>query len=256
MLPTPNNYNFQVDGIQGGNSTVGTITSAGLYTAPRAAGKHQVRLTDTSLNKSTNGQVTVFSSITADFGSRANNTTAVPADMFGYGRAESLRTAADRSLLTKAGVTEARLAAQIPLVFATSTPNWSKIDPFISAIKASGQHAMLQLNQSPPYLQPKSGSCANNVYAAPTSVSSWAQMAAEYVAHMDATFPGVVTDYEIWNEPNSATMCAADHLNSYMAIYAAAAPAMKNQAAMDGKSIRIGGPVVARVQLELAHDLS
>ena len=171
--------------------------------------------------------MTVFSSITADFGSRANNTTAVPANIFGYGRAESLRTAADRSLLTKAGVTEARLAAQIPLVFATSTPNWSKIDPFISAIKASGQHAMLQMNQSPPYLQPKSAIAPTTSTPLQPSVSSWAQMAAEYVAHMDATFPGVVTDYEIWNEPNAATMCAADHLKSYMAIYAAAAPAMK-----------------------------
>ena len=240
--PDSDSHTFEVDGILGGNSTVGTITSAGVYTAPRTAGKHQVRLTDTDLNKSTAGQVTVFSSISADFGSRANNTPAVPADMFGYGRAESLRTTADRNLLTKAGVTEARLAAQITLVFATSTPNWSNIDPFISTIKASGQHAMLQLNQSPPWLQPKSGSCANNVYAAPTSVSSWAQMAAEYVAHMDATFPGVVTDYEIWNEPNAATMCAADHLNSYLSLYAAAAPAMKNQAAIDQKPIRIGGP--------------
>ena len=240
-----NSINFSVDGIVGGNSTVGTITSEGLYTAPPAAGKHTVRLTDPTINKTTAGQITVFSSITADFGSRANNTPIVPAGMFGYGRAESLRTTSDRNLLTEAGVTEARLMAQITLVFATSTPDWTKIDPLVSTIQAAGQHALLQLNQSPPWLQPTSGSCAANVYSAPTNISQWASIAAQYVAHMDATFPGVVTDYEIWNEPNSTGMCATDHLSSYLSIYAAAAPAMKAQAARDGKTIRIGGPALS-----------
>ncbi len=240
--PDPNSHDFAVDGIVGGNSTVGTITTAGVYTAPNTAGRHQIALTDSRLNKTTAGQAYVYSSITADFKSRAANSYVVPPSMFGYGRAESMHSTADRNLLTEAGVTEARLAAQITLVFATSTPNWTKIDPFIASIQAAGQHAMLQLNQSPAWLQPASGSCAGNSYAAPTNVGEWANMAAQYVAHMDATFPGVVTDYEIWNEPNSALMCASNHLNSYLALYAAAAPAMKAQAARDGKSIRVGGP--------------
>ncbi len=240
---------YSVDGIVGGNSTVGTITPGGLYTAPNLPGTHKITLTDPAINKSTVGQVTVFTGITADFGSRANNTAVIPAYMFGYGRAESLRTASDRSLLTDAGITEARLSAQILLVFATTTPNWSKIDPLISTIQAAGQHALLQLNQSPPWLQPASGGCKGNSYSAPTDVNQWAQMAAQYVAHMDATFPGVVTDYEIWNEPNAATMCASNHLNSYMALYAAAAPAMKAQAAQDGKTIRVGGPATSGFEL-------
>ena len=236
---------YAVDGVMGGNGTVGTITRDGLYTAPSAAGTHKVTLTDPAINKSTSGQVTVFSGITADFGLRANNTAVVPASMFGYGRAESLRNASDRSLLTDAGVTEARLSAQIVLVFATSTPDWTKVDPLITTIQASGQHALLQLNQSPTWLQPTTGGCAGNSYAAPTNTTAWAQMAAQYVAHMDSTFPGVVTDYEIWNEPNSTGMCATDHLTSYEALYAAAAPTMKAQAAQDGKTIRIGGPVTS-----------
>jgi len=243
--PPSDSTTFSVDGIAGGNSTVGTITPQGVYTAPGATGTHNITLSSAGLNKSTTGQVTVFSSITADFASRANNTAVVPAGMFGYGRAESMHTTSDRNLLTAAGITEARLMAQITQVFATSTPNWSKIDPMIASIQAAGQHAMLQLNQSPPWLQPPAGAaCSGNVYAAPTNNSAWAQMAVQYVEHMDTTFPGVVTDYEIWNEPNSTGMCAADHLNSYLALYAAAAPAMKTQAAHDGKPIRIGGPVL------------
>jgi len=243
--PDPNSYDFEVDGILGGNSTVGTITPEGVYTAPPAAGQHQIRLTDTTLNKTTAGQVTVYSSITADFGSRAGNSLVVPPAMFGYGRAESLRTVSDRNLLTQAGVTEARLSAQIQLVFASPAPDWKKIDPIVSSIQASGQHAMLQLHNSPPWLQPTSGTCAGNAYAAPTDIGQWAHMAAQFVAHMDATFPGVVTDYEIWNEPNSPNLCATDQLNSYLALYAAAASAMKAQAAQDGKTIRVGGPALS-----------
>ena len=243
--PDPNSYNFEVDGILGGNGAVGTITPDGVYTAPPAAGQHQVRLTDTALNKTTAGQVTVYSSITADFGSRGGNSFVVPPAMFGYGRAESLRTVSDRNLLTQAGVTEARLSAQIQLVFATPTPDWTKIDPFISSIQASGQHAMLQLHNSPPWLQPTTGPCAGNAYSVPTDIGQWAQMAAQFAAHMDARFPGVVTDYEIWNEPNSPDMCATDRLKSYLSLYAAAASAMRAQAARDGKTIRVGGPALS-----------
>ncbi len=38
---------------------------------------------------------------------------------------------------------------------------------------------------------------------APTDVNKWGQIAASYVAHFDAVFPGFVRDYEIWNEPNA-----------------------------------------------------
>ena len=42
-----------------------------------------------------------------------------------------------------------------------------------------------------------------------------------------------------------AGLCASDHLKTYLAIYAAAAPLMKQQAALDRQSIRVGGPVLS-----------
>ena len=247
QVPDQRPVTFTVDNIAGGNSTVGTVSSTGVYTAPATAGKHTVRVTDATLNKTSGAVVTVFSSITADFGGRANNTAVVPANMFGYGRGESIHSTADRQLLTQGGLTVSRMSAQIWNVFKNgSTPNWTLIDPMIAQVQAAGQHAILQMNQSPPWLEPTSGSCAGNSFAAPTDNNQWATIAAEYVAHMDATFPGVVQDYEIWNEPNSAGMCSTqDHMTTYMALYAAAAPAMKAQAAQDGVSIRIGGPVLS-----------
>jgi hypothetical protein len=239
------NVSFTVDNIAGGNSTVGTVSSTGVYTAPSSAGKHTVRVTDSKLGKTSGGVVTVFSSITADFGSRANNTSPVPSNVFGYGRGESLVSTDQRNLLTDAGVTVSRMSAQIFNVFKSgSTPDWTKIDPMIATVQAAGQHAILQLNQSPTWLQPTTGSCAGNSFAAPTDVNAWVQIAVQYVQHMDTAFPGIVTDYEIWNEPNSTGMCTtADHLKTYTALYAAAAPAMK--AVQVSKPIRVGGPVLS-----------
>lgn len=245
QVPDSTGVSFSVDEIAGGNGTVGTVSSAGVYTAPSVAGKHTVRVTSSALNRTSGGVVTVFSGITADFGSRAFTNYPIPADMFGTGRGESIPTVAGRDLLMEAGLTETRLNANIPVVYATQTPNWTKIDPLISTIQAAGQHAILQLTYSPPWLQPTSGSCKGDDYAAPTNVTEWAAIAAAYVAHMDSKFPGVVQDYEIWNEPNATGMCSSNNLNSYMALYAAAAPAIKAQAKQDGKADRVGGPVLA-----------
>ena len=73
QVPDTTNVSFTVDNIPGGNGTVGTVSSTGVYTAPATAGKHTVRVTDATLNKTSGGVVTVFSAITADFGSRGNN---------------------------------------------------------------------------------------------------------------------------------------------------------------------------------------
>lgn len=45
---TSSNVTWSVDGINGGNSTVGTISSTGLYTAPSTAGRHSVTATSTA----------------------------------------------------------------------------------------------------------------------------------------------------------------------------------------------------------------
>jgi hypothetical protein len=245
-VPDSKPVTWSVDNIANGNATVGTVTNSGIYTAPATTGRHIVRVTDPALNKTSGAVVTVYPNVSVDFGSRTNTAHPIPANLFGYGRGESLQTTADRTLLTQAGITTPRLYAQIPLVYATQTPNWTKIDPMIASIQAAGQHVMLQMSYTPPWLQPSPNPCgAGAPTVAPADVTKWAQIAASYVAHMDVTFPGVVQDYEIWNEPNSAGLCAKDRLSSYISIYAAAASAMKQQAATDGTTIRVGGPVLS-----------
>jgi hypothetical protein len=242
-----NNATFTVDNIAGGNATVGTITSDGVYTAPKTAGKHIVRVTDSSLNKTSGGVVTVFSSIAVDFGSRTNQKYPIRAGILGVNHVDGLHNPTDERLIAQAGVTLSRTYANIPTVYATQTPDWTKIDPLISNLQKVGMHVLLQVAFTPPWLQPNPNPCgAGNTAVAPTNATTWGQLAASYVAHMDATFPGVVTDYEIWNEPNAAAFCGpSNKLNAYLALYAAAAPLMKQQAATDGATIRIGGPVSA-----------
>ena len=246
-VPDQGPVTFTVDNIPGGNATVGTVTSDGVYTAPAVAGKHTVRATDAAVGKTSGGVVTVFSSLTADYGSRTDTSHPVPANMFGTGRGESMHSTADRTLLTQAGLTVSRLYAQIPLVYATQTPDWTKIDPLIASIKAAGQQPLIQMSLTPLWLQPSPNTLCGtgNTISAPTDVNKWGQIAASYVAHFDQVFPGFVRDYEIWNEPNALGLCASNHLQTYLAIYAAAAPLMKQQAALDQQTIRIGGPVLS-----------
>ena len=52
---------WSVDGVTGGNSSVGTISASGLYSAPSQIGSHTIVATSTSASASASSQVSVFS---------------------------------------------------------------------------------------------------------------------------------------------------------------------------------------------------
>ena len=118
---------------------------------------------------------------------------------------------ADRNLLTQAGLTVSRLYAQIPLVYATQTPDWTKIDPLIASIQAAGQKPLIQMSLTPLMAAAKPEHVVRHRKYDDCSHGreQWGQIAASYVAHFDAVFPGFVRDYEIWNEPNATGLCAS-----------------------------------------------
>ncbi len=242
--PDTNSLSYSVDGVAGGDSTSGTVTGQGLYTAPSTAGSHLLVVTDNSLGLTATASITVYSNVTVDFGSRASNTNPVPAGLFGTQYLESLHTTADLALVEAGGITSGRTYAQITNVFATTTPNWGPLDATIKKITANGGvHVMLEMYQSPTWLQ--QGTCG--VESMPSDVNAWASIAQQIVQHMDVTFPGVATDYEIWNEPDIALCVPAgdNALTDYIKLYSAAVPLMKAQAKTDGQTIRVGGPVTA-----------
>ncbi|HEX5234676.1 MAG TPA: choice-of-anchor D domain-containing protein [Silvibacterium sp.] len=246
-VPDTNTLTWAVDNIAGGNASVGTISANGVYTAPGTAGKHTIKATDSTIGKTANAAVTVYSGLTIDFGSRTNQTHPIAPDMVGANHVDDLHTPSDITLLAASGVKVSRTYSLIPQVYATQTPDWTQIDPRIANLQAAGMHVMLQVVYTPPWLQPNPNPCGNgNTAVFPTDVNAWAQIAASYVAHMDAEFPGVVTDYEIGNEPDAGGICSGSvpKQTAYMELYAAAAPLMKQQAAADHATIRVGGPAL------------
>ncbi len=243
-VPDSHTLSYSVDGVVGGNATTGTVTNKGLYTAPAVTGTHLIEVTDTTLRVTGTAIVSVFSAISVDFDSRSNNLYQVKPDMFGAERLESLHNAADLDLVKAAGITYARMYAQIPIVFVTSTPNWTSIDASIRKATANGGvRVLLQMYQTPAWLQ--QNQCGQ--YSMPTDLNAWSSIMAQYVQHMDTTFPGIVTDYEIWNEAD-VSFCVppgADKLSEYITLYNASAPKMKAQASTDGTTIHVGGPASA-----------
>jgi len=252
-------FQAQLSGIPDGHSLTystngGSITNQGVYTSPGAAGNYSVTVKDNSTNATATASVTVFSKVTVDFASRSTSLHVVPSHLFGAERMDSMHTTADLDLVKAGGINYARFYALIPQVFKTKTPNWGPLDSNVSKISAGGTKIILQMHQTPPWLLPSGTPCgsdpsvANN--AMPTDVNAWGQMAAQYVNHLEDKYPGVVTDYEIWNEPNTQALCVptADKLSSYMKLYSAAAPLMIAAIKAHGSSARVGGPATAGFQ--------
>jgi hypothetical protein len=159
-----------------------------------------------------------------------------------------------------AGFRLVRMYAWIQSVYASRTPNWTLLDSYLGAIqsantgKAPGFKVLLELTYTPPWLVPTLTGCptpgtGSAFKVPPTDVTTWASLAQSVVAHVDAKFPGLVTDYEIWNEPELGTFCVSPNtgdsrLSQYLALYAATAPLIRAQAAKDNVTVRIGGPTI------------
>jgi Glycosyl hydrolases family 39 len=195
--------------------------------------------------------------VTANFGQRKLTARSIPAGMFGINLA-TLQDPGTLRELQQAGISWTRKMSKIPEVYASKTPNWSQLDWYMRLMDQTGQHPLIVLDGTPPWLQPSSKPCGasgNPERAAPSDVNQWAQIAAAYVAHLDENFPRAVKYYEIWNEPElDQSLCVADgtdatRYKTYLAMYSAAAKAMRAQAAKDGYAIKIGGPSISRFSL-------
>ena len=181
--------------------------------------------------------------VSADFGGRTASTPTVASGIFAVnGVGSTLSDSGAINTLTTAGLNGTRFWISMQQVFASPTPNFSYLDRYLTTMQNAGLHPVAVMNGTPPSL-------GSSACVAPSNVSQWGQMAASVVAHLDQKFPGLVQDYEIWNEPeNTASLCvsnATTRLNTYISLFASAAAAMHTQAQLDGQTIRTGGPVIA-----------
>ena len=224
----------------------GIISSSGVYTAPASSGTHTIQVTDTQKHTG-KASATVSSGIAVDFGSRTDTSNAIPAGILGINHADWFFAPAQVEQVAQAGFKLSRTYAKLSDIYPNQQPDWTAIDPSMARLQASGFHVLMQLAFTPWFLRSNLTACGSDpTKAAPSDVNAWAALAKAVVAHMDQKFPGMVTDYEIWNEPDSGGMCGtADKLSTYLALYAATAPALKQQAAADGAAIRVGGPALS-----------
>jgi hypothetical protein len=237
---------WYVDKIAGGNATVGTISANGTYTAPGTPGSHTISLVSTSPKGTAAATATVFSGVDVDFGARASTAYPIRSGFLGASHVDWLHNSADTALLAASGISTSRTYADLSEIYAGQAPNWSALDASIATLQANGIHALLVVTYTPVWLQPNPNPCGwDYPDVSPTDFGIWADLAASVVAHMDSAFPGEVTDYEIWNEPDGGGLCGSSALEDYLQLYADGATAMKVQAAADGVSIRIGGPASA-----------
>jgi Glycosyl hydrolases family 39 len=202
------------------------------------------------------GDPTPPGDVTADFGSRTTVKFAIPQEFLGanlgFANNNFYQNTAALKQLAGAGVVNLRVSADLQDVFLTQTPDWSVIDPIISGLQAGGIRPTINMDFTPPWLQPSNNTLCgdpNQAYhEAPTDPNAWGQIAAQFLAHMDQAFPNFIVDYEIWNEPDSptglCTMVNSDsaRISAYKAMFAAAGKAMQARAATDHVAIRIGGP--------------
>ena len=182
--------------------------------------------------------------VTADFGGRSVSTAAIPSGLFAIGTGASVMPQGPLAQVKDAGLTGSRFWIPLQQVYATSTPNFSYLDATLKIMSNAGLHPVGVIYDTP-------ASLASNPCGAPSNVAKWGNMAASVVAHVDQKFPGLLQEYEIWNEPELATsLCVSDptaRLNAYVSIFAAAASAMHAQAKADGQTIHTGGPVISQM---------
>jgi hypothetical protein len=191
------------------------------------------------------------SSISADFSSRSGSSPSIAPNFIGAGVGGGLHTDT-LPLLTSGGINYTRFHAYIENVYRTTTPDWSSLDSRLAAMQSAGLHVILELDHTPNWLLPSSNPCPSSMppnFAYPRDVNRFAQLAASFVTHIDANFPGVVQDYEIWNEPDGPGLCTTPNssdgkLKGYLSLYAAVAPRLRDAARADGVPIRIGGPTL------------
>jgi hypothetical protein len=192
--------------------------------------------------------------IIADFG--RGTQTPIPAGMFGAGYSPfGSQQATTETSLNQAGLYQQRLEASLSKIFAVQgRPDWSSLDSTLSQIP-TGTALILTIDYTPPWLVPTNSACSaagvpTSVWA-PSDFTAWGNLGVQVLDHVQATFPGIVADLEVWNEPDGRYFfCAGDdsdaaRLSAYLSLYKTVAPMLQNEIHAKTWSIRVGGPALA-----------
>jgi len=109
-----------------------------------------------------------------------------------------------------------------------STYNWTHNDAMAGAAQQLGMHVDAMLGYGNELYSADGAAAGDDAYP-PDDPADYAQFATDVAEHYEASYPGVVTSYEIWNEENVAARFwkpAADP-ERYAELLCAAYPAIK-----------------------------
>ncbi len=217
--------------------------------------------------------------ITVDFGNRQNKSFPIPNNFFGInGLGPNKGIPEDTTSLSQAKIGLTRIGNYMGFVFRNpqsltddTKRDWSQVDQDLTLVNNDGLQPIIVLSFSPVWMEPAKQNppllnpCQNGedpshvkpsyvVNGQDIGLQTWGKLAAILVNHIDKAFPSLHPYYEIWNEPDgtgfwcenppTGTTADATRLSDYKALYAAAAPLIKQQAASDGVAVRVGGPVL------------
>ena len=246
----------------------GSINTQGVFTAGTSAGStYAVTAASVAAPTATaSAPVSIYTpSFSADFGNRstASAVAAIPAGIFGagYGLPNfGTQRPAAATLLQQAGFSLFRADLSLQQIFANgpSSPDWSSLNNLLMPLQGSPFHMLMIIDYAPAFLQPNPNPCLADgkdpSHVAPTDDQQYAQLAVQVVQHIDQNFPGVVSYYEVWNEPDGPDFFCVDpsdpnpnqtRLNEYLELYAAVAPVVEKQLQTDKATALVGGPTLA-----------
>lgn len=240
-------------------TSCGSISAAGVFTASAAPGAVcTITATIAGGTAYTNIASDTISTpvsftITSDFTGPPASNAPIATNILGVNAGGGMHSNI-LNYMSQASLNYTRFHANIEYTYRNGpTPDWSMLDANLTYARNANLQVILEMDYTPPSLQPVPNPCPANVdpmHAYPTDANAMGALAAAYVQHIDQQFPGLVTDYEIWNEPDGGGLCApqntyAAKLTQYMKIFAAMAPAIRQAATADGVTVRIGGPALA-----------
>ncbi len=213
--------------------------------------------------------------VTVDYGSRGYTAYPVSANLLGLNGAFNWQDQESSavSYLSTAGFVNARSGVYMPDIFpdpctVNESPcpgfNHAPLDTMMANYKSTGLTPLINIAYTPGWLFTTSycSSTTDQHHNPPDNpayddYNTYGWLAAQIVNYIDTNYPGQVTQYEIWNEPDSASyLCAPNNgtrLQEYLNIFGAASQAMYKQWSQDNKNnpnlppIKIGGPVLANI---------
>jgi Cellulase (glycosyl hydrolase family 5) len=190
-----------VSGILGGNSSVGTISSTGLYTAPSSVPTNPVTVTAQSVYASTsssNATVTILPAPTASGG--------IASAFFGMHTMDPFSSYPAWPSVPVGAFGKGTRTLWSYIETSQGVYDWSRLDAYVALSEGHGVKMMYAAEAIPEWAAADKSTCSVPFAGAPARCSGMVsniQYWDDFVTALVTRYKGKITAYELWNEPNN-----------------------------------------------------